>query len=479
MIRPSLRRLVVLSLAVLAGFADAADRDLAVQHLSHGRFEAFPVYSPAAAPASVVLLVSGDRGWDAASAALAREFAGRGALVIGIDQPKLDAVLRKDPSDCVLPDGDLENLSHFVQAYLHLPTYFTPLLVGEGSGGAFAYAMLAQAPKNTFGGALSLGFCPDLNLDKALCTKDTALRLGTRGHSGFALLPSGAVPAPWTVILSARGSASPAGAACTLETTRRFVDATPGAEQSTSTAGAGWNRDIEQAFGHLVAGLHRSEVPLPPAVLGDLPVIEVAASATRDSRYADDFAIVMSGDGGWAGIDQGVAAALSAAGVPVVGLDSLRYYWAARSPAGLAADTDRLIRYYRARFGRHRVVLIGYSQGADTLPFAVNRLPSATRATVALVALLGVSPHALFEFHLANWVSDDDSGPATVPEIRQMTGMPVLCIYGADEVDSPCRGLDAVHVTGVELRGGHHFDGDYGGLAARVLAALPPGARLP
>ena len=88
----------------------------------------------------------------------------------------------------------------------------------------------------------------------------------------------------------------------------------------------------------------------------------------------------MSGDGGWAGLDQDVAAALSAKGIPVVGLDSLRYYWTARTPDGLAADTDRIVRYYLAHFGKRRVLLIGYSQGADVLPFAVNRLPAATRA---------------------------------------------------------------------------------------------------
>ncbi len=60
----------------------------------------------------------------------------------------------------------------------------------------------------------------------------------------------------------------------------------------------------------------------------------------------------MSGDGGWAGIDQAVAAALSARGIPVVGLDSLRYYWTARTPSGVASDTDRMIRYYLAHFGK-------------------------------------------------------------------------------------------------------------------------------
>jgi type IV secretory pathway VirJ component len=182
----------------------------------------------------------------------------------------------------------------------------------------------------------------------------------------------------------------------------------------------------------------------------------------------------MSGDGGWAGIDQEVAAALSAKGIPVVGLDSLRYYWTARTPSGLAADTDRMIRYYLPHFGKQRVLLIGYSQGADVLPFAVNRLPQATRARVALTAVMGMSEHALFEFHVSSWVSDSNSGPATLPEIDRITGMPVLCIYGADESDSLCPKLDPQRFIVVKLKGGHHFDGDYANLAHQILAAANP-----
>ena len=51
---------------------------------------------------------------------------------------------------------------------------------------------------------------------------------------------------------------------------------------------------------------------------------------------------------------------------------------------------------------------------------------------------MGMSEHALFEFHLSSWISDDNSGPATLPEVNRITGMPVLCIYGADEKRLAC-----------------------------------------
>ncbi len=206
--------------------------------------------------------------------------------------------------------------------------------------------------------------------------------------------------------------------------------------------------------------------------MGNLPVIEVPAQSGTAS--GDTFAIIMSGDGGWAGLDKEVAHALSARGIPVVGLDSLRYFWTARTPDGLAADTDQMIRYYLAHLDKKRVLLIGYSQGADVLPFAVNRLPAATRARVALTALMGMSEHALFEFHVSSWISNDSSGPPTLPEVARLAGMPVLCLYGEDDNDSLCPKLDPRAVRVVKLNGGHHFNGDYALLAREILASANP-----
>ena len=53
-----------------------------------------------------------------------------------------------------------------------------------------------------------------------------------------------------------------------------------------------------------------------------------------------------------------------------------------------------------------------------------NRL--ATRSAVALAVLMGMSEHALFEFHVSSWISDDNSGPSTLPEVDRITGSFVL-----------------------------------------------------
>ena len=445
-------------------------------HLSHGRFRDFLVYRPAGAPSSFVLMLSGEEGWPPTADALARQLALDGAMVAGIDWAKFKANLESDADQCVFPDGDLENLSHFVQAYFRNSTYLSPVLVGTSSGAAMAYAMLAQAPRNTFAAAVTLGFCPSFNLQKPLC-RGSGVEFTRSAHGrGVDLLPIKNLANPWLALQGSDDHPCPVGeaqhflaqihgaAAVTLPQVRQDLTSLPG-----------WTPPFMAGYRKLATQNPTRAAP-PPAGLSDLPIIEVPAQPVSPpgAAQSDTFAIIMSGDGGWAGLDQDVAAALSATGIPVVGLDSLRYFWTARTPDGLAADTDRMIRYYLAHYGKQRVMLIGYSQGADVLPFAVNRLPAPTRARVALTAVMGMSEHALFEFHLSSWISDSDAGPATLPEIDRITGTPVLCIYGADESDSLCPKLDPKKFTVVKLKGGHHFDGDYANLARQILAAANP-----
>jgi type IV secretory pathway VirJ component len=442
------------------------------QRMSHGRFDNFTVFVPHATANGFVVLLSGADGWTAALGELAHRLAEHGALVAGLDVAGFNASLQTDGGQCVYPDGDLENLSHFVQAYFRLPTYLAPILIGDAAGATLAYAALVQSPKGTFAGAVSLDFCPSYPLNKPLC-KGSGIEFTARPDGkGVEFLPATQAGNPWTVVRSAQPAQS-----CDAEAVRSFVARVPGAKlvdsgDATNAAVAAAQSLMEQHPGAPAAAV--------PSALADLPIITIPAAAPATPGTpgapaapgtANTFAIILSGDGGWAGLDKDVAGALTASGVPVIGLDSLRYFWSARTPAGLAADIDRMTKYYLTQLGKQRVLLIGYSQGADVLPFAVNLLAPETRSHVALTALMGMSEHALFEFHMTSWISDDDSGPLTLPEVERIGGMPVLCIYGEEEKDTLCPKLDPHKATIVKLKGGHHFDGDYPALARLILAA--------
>jgi type IV secretory pathway VirJ component len=324
-------------------------------------------------------------------------------------------------------------------------------------------------------------------LAKPLCKGSGLQSIQSTRGGGIELLPIKNLGNPWVNLQGGNDRV------CAADATQDFIAQVRGAANvmlpnvgHDFVSPPDWLPQYTAAYNKLATQNPTTRVAPPPAGLSDLPIVEVPAQPVAapptgpsdpgqpDAAGTDSFAIILSGDGGWAGLDQDVAAALRAKGMPVVGLDSLRYFWTPRTPEGLAADIDRMIRYYLARFGKQRVLLIGYSQGADVLPFAVNRLPEATRAGVALVAVMGMSDHALFEFHLSSWISDSSSGLATLPEINRIGGVKVLCIYGADETDSLCPRLDPKKFIIVKLKGGHHFDGDYPSLARQILAAANP-----
>jgi type IV secretory pathway VirJ component len=377
--------------------------------LSYGRFGRLVLYRDRAHPSRVALLVSGAGGWDRALAAMAHDLAASDALIVGIDLPHYLHSTRSTKS-CFYPAGDFEALSQWAQQRLGFPAYITPVLLGDSLGATLVHAILTQAPPGTFRGGLGLAFRPSLSLARPLCHVSDSLS------------------APWVA----------------LDTGPQLRGAfTRLASTPTATMGA-----------------------TPPA-LPDLPLIEL-----RPPHPSRRLAVVITGDGGWASIDRQIGETLAAGGIPVVGLNSLSYFWKARTPDQAGADLTRLLRHYIPAWNTSRLILVGYSRGADVLPFMVTRLPADLRNRIDVVALLGLSPVAGFEFHFADLLGGKPSGLPTVPEIRRLRGLRILCVYGTDETDSACPALPAGLASLVAVPGGHHFAGAYRDVARRILEDL-------
>jgi len=123
------------------------------------------------------------------------------------------------------------------------------------------------------------------------------------------------------------------------------------------------------------------------------------------------------------------------------------------------------------------VLLIGYSRGAEVVPFMADRLPPDLRSRVVLLALLAPSPSVEFEFHVGNWFGGGGGKNELPvrPEIEKLAGTPILCFFGADERDSLCPDLPASLATAVRLEGAHHFGGHYPAIADTILKAASAG----
>jgi type IV secretory pathway VirJ component len=337
------------------------------------------------------------------------------------------------------------------------------------------YATLAESPDGLFKGALSIGFCPDLDLKKPVCKGsgiESTPRADAKGRlKGVDFLPARQLPGRWISLQGETDQVCPAAA------TQKFIAAVPGGEiVMLPKVGHGysveknWVPQFEDAYERITAQSPAATAATLPAQVADLPLILVPAEGSAPSEW---FGVFLTGDGGWVGLDKGVCAELAKHNIPIVGWDSLKYFWSPRTPEGAAADLDRVLRHYSRVLGRPRALVIGYSQGADTMPFMVNRLPEETRRMVGLTALLGISDNAVFEFHLANWLGEPGGGLPTAPELNRWKGSPYLCLYGEDDADSACKSITGHGGSALVMPGGHHFGGDYAEIADVILNRLP------
>ena len=226
--------------------------------ISFGRFGKISLYRGAAEPRDVVLFLSGDGGWNQGVISMAQHLADKSAIVAGVDIRGYLEQLEKAPQACVSPASDLENLSHYLQSRLGLKRYLEPTLAGYSSGATLVYAALAEAPNGVFKGALSLGFCPDLDLKKPLCRGsgiEATPRRSAQGHlQGVDLMPAKRLQGKW---ISLQGELDEV---CLAPAAKEFVGAVPGAEViMLPKVGHGysveknWVPQYEAAFDRIIA----------------------------------------------------------------------------------------------------------------------------------------------------------------------------------------------------------------------------------
>jgi type IV secretory pathway VirJ component len=399
------------------------------------------------------VLFSGAAGWnsltDAAAAALAHE----GALVVGVDLPsylvRLDS---RPPEACHNIVGDVESISRQLQRERGTSSYLTPIVAGMEEGGALGAALLAQAPAATIAGAVAYDPTPSVDTRVPLCSIPAAM---AEPAGGFAYGPWPTLPGFWVVGFPSGGD-------------------TPARQRIAALKAAGTPVDITNLTGgspaeRLAALLrpHLAPIASPPvAGIEDLPLVEMPA-VPRGSLLA----IIFSGDGGWRDLDKTIAEDLRSDGISVVGWDSLRYFWSQKSPEETARDLGAVIDAYVSRWGVSKVALVGYSFGADVLPFAYDRLPADAKARVVQLSLLGFANAADFEIRVAGWLGEPPGKDAlpTAPALAPIDPAMIQCFYGASETDSACELLEpASKAEVIRTAGGHHFDNDYAALARRI-----------
>lgn len=430
------------------------------------------LYRPAREPEGTVLFLSDSDGWTSAREKMARSLARKGFLVAGVSTPALMQAMRKSRSPCNNANYPLIDLARDVQHRAAVKLYKKPIVIGYGEGATLTYASIAQWPNAGYQGAISINPVARLASRKPWCV--AAGFSASHAASGWRFVPNKLVTVPWVVMQQ-----SP-DAVADRRALMAFIAAVPHASL-IDLPGNGIDKIGEdQLTTRTATAIHALlPPPIPRGIAGNvsIPDMPLTLVPPAQGKQSDRMAIAYSGDGGWVGIDRDLATQVAASGIPVVGIDSLSYFWSARTPKGAAQDLSRLIRGFGERWNKRKVLLIGYSFGADVLPYIIDNLDPDTRARIDSVALLGLSSTADFQFHLTSWidVASSDSLP-TIPAISRLRGMTLRCIRGTEETDSACPSIPKGLAQQYVVPGGHHFDRNAPLLGKIVIGQRKPGA---
>ncbi len=416
--------------------------------LDAGRYGEVRLALPKGAPRGYVVLFSDAGGWKPSDQARLAALASAGALAVGVDTDAYLAHIASVPATCDQLVGDTEGLSRRLQREHAGTEYFYPLLVGVGKGGALAGAILAQAPGATLDGAVSIDPWSVLQTSHRFCP-----RVVTRDDAGERL--NFRVPILkqfWTVALTPS----------VAEAARSHFESLAMVAPQVDVRGI--NPTPPPATLAAIVAPHLR--PDNFDNVANLPLIELpAASPTRL------MAIFLSGDGGWRDIDKTIGENLQSLGVSVVGWDSVRYFWRKKTPEETAADLADVINAYSAKWGADKIALIGFSFGADVLPFLYDRLRPELKRRVAMLSLLSAGEAADWEIRVVGWLGAGPSAEATplAPALKPIAGSLIQCFYGDQDSGSSCPAMASLGAEVIEKNGSHHFDGNYALIARQIL----------
>jgi type IV secretory pathway VirJ component len=429
-------------------------------------------YVPKRPVTHVVLFLSGDGGWNLGVIDMARRIQPK-AIVIGVSYVALRKASGTGPR-CWMPAGDLEEIAHAAEKTLKLPDYYPPILVGYSSGATLVYGALATAPPQTFSGGLSLGFCPDLPSNRPVCdaegfkptfdaTKNTAWLPKVKG-----------LPREFYALNGEQDQV------CLPPQMHEFLDGVKGVH-FVEIPGTGhgfsrpirWGEPFDQAIDALLAE-KTGETGRRPVAAAATAAMEHQLDALNlplEYRWAESArasVIFVSGDGGWATLDDKLALYLSSHGVNVVGVSAIRYFWTKKTPQQAGADTYRVAEVLGN--ARLPIFLGGYSFGAEVTPFILENWPAAERLKVRGQLLIAPGETASFEVSPLDWVFRAKATPERVADAVRRVGVPAFCLAGEKEEagDTACDDL-ATAAVAVRLPGSHHFNGNYDAVGKAVL----------
>ncbi len=453
-----------------------------VDSMFYGLFGKVYIYQPATVPDAVVLFVSGDGGWIDEVKSKTRHIVEQGGLVIGIDINYYLKNLKSSKLKCYYPAGDFEELSMTIQKKYKLKQYLKPILVGYSSGATLVYGALAQAPANTFKGVISLGFCPDIEIYKPLCSGSGLKTHALKEGKLYYLEPNTQLTSPFIILQGMIDQV------CKNADIKKYMENMPMGELiSLPDVGHGfavtknWLPQFNSSYSKILKEsdyaekksaqnkLLQTQQPVP--LNSNLPLTLIPSPIKENLPVV----FFISGDGGWTSFDQTVCEKLAEKGMPVVGLDAQKYFWNEKLPKKTADEISIVMEHYLHQLNKKSFVLMGYSFGACVAPFIANNFSDSLKENLKGVYCFSPDETGDFEIHISDMLSLGTNGKYDVlSELKKIKLLNPVCIFG-DEEDVEVRKHFALTGTKIKLLpGSHHYDNNFNAVAAIILKDFLP-----
>jgi len=172
------------------------------------------------------------------------------------------------------------------------------------------------------------------------------------------------------------------------------------------------------------------------------------------------FIFFISGDGGVHHFFADLCQDIHQSGYSVTALDASGFFWHRKSPQQAA---DLISTYLEGQLSQRpnaKLVIAGYSFGADAVPFIVGALPFDLRQKLISVLLLSPSASTDLEIHIADMFVEGRKRSLDVAQaINHLGDLKTVTIMGSEEHQFPVSAIRLKNYTNEIIPGGHHFDG--------------------
>jgi type IV secretory pathway VirJ component len=167
----------------------------------------------------------------------------------------------------------------------------------------------------------------------------------------------------------------------------------------------------------------------------------------------------ITGDGGMVRFDEAMAKEYDANGFSFIALNSLKYFFEAKSPVKLAGDVIPLIKSNFEAWKKKDLILVGFSFGAEIIPFLYERLPVELQNKVKLVVLLTPAKTSDFHIHIRDMIGLDKKHETynVAEETAKIKSSKILAVYGDEEKNISLKNNIQPNLKILYIKGEHGF----------------------